>query len=193
MNWRFALTVVLLIGASITGWALWSQRAPQQAVAVAGAQPDYVLRDFELITLDAQGNESFSVRAPLLRRDPNTRTMDITTPLFLIPAGEISAGEAARGGDWEVRARTGWISAQGDELRLRGDVVADSTDRDGAPVKIATQELNVFPEAKRATSAVAVTLTQPGLIMTGRDLEARLDIKRVLLQETTTRYENTAR
>lgn len=188
MNWRFALTVALLIGASITGWSLWSQRAPEQVAAVAGTRPDYVLRDFELITLDKRGDESFSVRAPLLRRDPTVRTMEITTPVFQIPSDP-----QATGGDWEVRARTGWISAEGDELRLRGDVVADSIDGEGAPVKIATQELNVFPEARRATSAVAVTLTQPGLIITGRDLEARLDTKRAILQDTRTRYENTPR
>ncbi|MDQ3206624.1 MAG: LPS export ABC transporter periplasmic protein LptC [Pseudomonadota bacterium] len=188
MNWRLALTLLLLVGATVTGWSLWSQRAPTQAEAVAGTQPDYVLNDFELITLDKLGNESFSVSAPTLRRDPGTQALDITTPLFQIPAGA-----EAGGGDWEVRARTGWVSPEGDELRLRGDVVADSTGDDGAPVKIATQELNVFPDGKRATSAVAVTVTQPGLIITGRDLEARLDTKRVLLQDTKTRYEITPR
>ena len=43
--------------------------------------------------------------------------MSLTTPLFLVP-------DDAEGHYWEVRSRTGWVSAEGDEVRLRGDVRA---------------------------------------------------------------------
>ncbi|MBW3549690.1 MAG: LPS export ABC transporter periplasmic protein LptC [Proteobacteria bacterium] len=188
MSWRGIVTVLLLIGAALSGWALWSQRSGTAPTPTAGSQSDYVLNHFELIALDDQGDEAFSVRAPRLARDPDTRTLDIATPRFLIPAGE-----GSQGGPWEVRSRTGWVSAQGDELRLRGDVVANSTGADGRPVTMTTEQLNVFPESRRATSEVAVTLRQPGLIINGRDLDARLDTKRIVLQDTQTRYESTAR
>lgn len=188
MTWRSGFLVVLLVAALVSGWAVWNQRTKDPALAGLPGQPDYVLEDFELVALDEQGQESFTLRAPLLERDPDAKTLDIVTPLFLIPAGK-----DARGGPWEVRSKTGWVSADGDELRLRGDVVADSTGADGRPVTMASQQLNVFPKAKRATSAVAVTLTQPGLTIHGRELEAHLDTKRVLLQDTKTRYETTAR
>ena len=188
MSWRSVVMVLLLAGAVLSGWSLWKQRADPAAQGKVSSRPDYVLNDFELVVLDAKGEESFTLRAPHLSRDPASRTMDIETPLFLIPPGNGSSGDA-----WEVRARSGWISAEGDELRLRGNVVGDSSGADGRPVKLASQQLNVFPETKRATSAVAVTLTQPGLTIHGRQLEARLDTKRVLLQDTKTRYETTAR
>ena len=188
ISWRGIAMAVLLAAAAVSGWAVWNQRGKAESLAGPPGQPDYVLEDFELVALDEQGRESFTLRAPRLARDKNAKTLDIVTPLFLIPAGKDS-----QGGPWEVRSKTGWVSAEGDELRLRGEVVADSTGADGRPVKMASQQLNVFPKAKRATSAVAVTLTQPGLTIDGRGLEAHLDTKRVLLQDTKTRYESTAR
>ena len=188
MSWRGIITLLLLIGATISGWALWSQRSGEQARAQAGGQPDYVLNDFELVALDAQGHESFTLRAPRLARDPKVKTLDIATPLFLIPAAE-----GSRGGRWEVRSETGWVSAGGEELRLRGDVVADSTDANGRPVRMTTQELNVFPGTDTATSAVEVTVTEPGFILTGRRLEADLASGNIRLEDTKIRYENTAR
>ena len=188
MTWRGGTTLLLLAAGLISAWTMWSQRSQDENAATPAGRADYVLEDFELVALDERGKESFTLRAPRLARDPNAKTMDIVTPLFLIPAGENS-----QGGPWEVRSKTGWVSADGDELRLRGDVVADSTGADGRPVKLASQQLNVFPKAKRATSAVAVVLTQPGLTIDGRGLEAHLDTKRVILQDTKTRYESTAR
>jgi lipopolysaccharide export system protein LptC len=54
-----------------------------------------------------------------------------------------------------------------------------------------TQRLNVFPNTKRATSDVQVSLKQPGLILNGHSLEAKLDTKRVLLKDIKARYERT--
>ena len=74
------------------------------------------------------------------------------------------------------------VSAEGDELRLRGDVVASTTGSASRPVKMTTEQLNVFPDSKRATSAVAVTVTQPGSILRGLGMEALLDSRRVRLK-----------
>ena len=188
MSWRGLVTLILLVGAALSGWALWMQRSPATATAQDDGQPDYILNDFELIALDDQGKEAFTLRAPRLARDPGARTMDIERPLFLIPSADGSGT-----GDWEVRSKTGWVSAEGDELRLRGDVQADGSDAGGRPVKLRSEQLNVFPEARRATSAVKVTVTQPGLIMNGRDLEADLENNRISLKDTRSRYESTVR
>ena len=186
MNWRAIVTVLLLIGALVSGWSVWTQRKKEVAPTGVAARSDYVLIDFELTALNAQGKESFTLRAPTLTRDPQKKTMDIATPLFLIPPRENGNGDA-----WEVRARTGWVSADGDEVRLRGDVRADS--KGGGPVAIRTQQLNVFPDAQRATSKAPVTITQPGHILTGRDMEAALDSRRIQLKNVQSRYEKTLR
>ncbi|MFC0678808.1 LPS export ABC transporter periplasmic protein LptC [Lysobacter korlensis] len=179
---------MLLAAAALTGWSLWQQQTDDIEAAPGTERSDYVLEDFELVALDEQGRESFTLRAPRLTRDPTRETMDIATPVFTLPAGP-----DASTGDWEVKSRTGWVSAEGDELRLRGDVLAKSVDAEGRPVTMNTQQLNVFPETKRATSPVAVTVRQPGLILNGRSLEAQLDAKRVHLNDVKARYESTAR
>lgn len=186
MNWRVLVSLCLLAIAAISGWSLWSKRsAPDDTVAAVGGRPDYVLHDFELVALDAQGDESFTLRAPRLARDPANETMEIATPLFLIPASPGSDGSDA----WEVRARTGWISAEGDELRLRNAVKAHSDGGSGPPVTITTEQLNVFPEDKRVTSAVAVAINQPGSILRGTGLEVNLASKRYTLKsEVRSRY-----
>jgi len=60
MNWRTLLAVVLLAGAAITGWSAWRQAQDGEAGEIDLSRSDYVLRDFELVTLDSEGRESFS-------------------------------------------------------------------------------------------------------------------------------------
>ena len=88
-----------------------TQHAPSRVLA---DRSDYVMRDFEMIALNGEGKEAVAVRAPLMTRDPRDETYTITTPLFLLPEEE--------GRSWELRSKTGWLSAKGEELRLRGDV-----------------------------------------------------------------------
>lgn len=187
MNWRFLSTVILLAVAALSGWAWWSQR-DKPAAAAAQARPDYVLTNFNVVVLDKEGKESFTLRAPKLTRNPTDKTMDVATPLFLIPAKPGSSG-----GPWEVRSQRGWVNAEGDEVRLRGQVKADSTNAAGKPLNIATEELNVFPDTNKATSDVQVQMLQPGTILTGRSMEAFLDSKNINLKDVKVRYEAKAR
>lgn len=185
MSWRSLVMLVLLAGALLSGWSLWNQRKADAPVTRAGGRPDYVLNDFEIVALDAQGRESFTLRAPRLTRDPSTRAMDVSTPAFTIPP---KAGTAST--PWNVRSAAAWVSPKGDEIRLRGRVRADTTDAEGDPVNVATEQLNVYPETDRATSSELVTMTQPGFTISGRGVDARLAAKRVnLLSEVKARYE----
>ena len=174
MNWRTLLTLGLLVAAVATGWSVWTHRPERATAVVTQARSDYTLHDFELVVLDKRGKESFTLRAPELTRNPGDRTMALATPLFLIPAAEGSDNPG-----WEVRARSGWVNADGDELRLRGNVEASTTGDRNQPVRMRSEQLNVFPDARRATSAVPVTVTQPGSILRGQGMTALLDSKRV--------------
>lgn len=184
MNWRHALTLVLAVAAALVGWSLW-RHGNGDTGPVVGGRADYVLEDFELISLDRDGREAFTLRAPHLKRDPAVRTLDIATPLFIIPP------RTGAGTPWEVRSLRGWVSADGEEIRLRGDVRATSTDHAGRPLRMDTQRLNVFPNDDLATSDVQVSLKRPGFILDGHDLEAKLDTKRVYLKDIKARYERT--
>ncbi len=183
MTWRGMAMGLLLAAALVSAWAVWHQRGKDTSLSALPGQPDYVLEDFELVALDEKGVESFTLRAPRLTRDPDARTLAIVTPLFLIPPRSGSQAEP-----WEVRSRTGWVSAKGEELRLRGDVTAVNAGAAG-PTTLASDEMNVFPKAKRATSAAQVTVTQPGSILRGRGLEVSLDSRQYTLKsEVRSRY-----
>jgi lipopolysaccharide export system protein LptC len=186
VNWRVALTVVLLLAALVSGWSAWRQRADDAPVAAQSQRPDYVLEDFELVSLDTQGKEAFTLRAPRLARDPSDGTMSLQTPLFLLP----DTAEHY----WRVTSDSGWVSAGNDELRLRGDVVAQTDPASGREMRMATDHLNVFPDTRVATSDAAVTITQPGTTMRGTGLHADLASKRIQLHSNVeTRYVPTRR
>jgi lipopolysaccharide export system protein LptC len=181
MNGRLVLTCVLLLGALLSGWLVLRNHNQGSAHQTHGGQSDYVLRDFELIALDDTGKESFTVRAPLLQQTPGAKTMELTTPLFLLPDVD--------GHYWRVRSRTGWVSERRDLLRLRGNVVTTSPTEDKRSIVMKTRQLNVYPNTRKATSAAVVTVTEPGLTMRGRGLDADLAARRfTLLSQATARY-----
>jgi len=177
------LSAILIVAPNVLGRCPVAQHAPDAATLEEG-RSDYTLYDFELVSLDADGREAFTLRAPKLTRDPSVRTLDIATPVFAIPPRV-----GGNGKPWDVRSKSGWVSAAGDEIRLRGDVVATSTDADGQSIRMDTQQLNVFPQSNRATSPVQVVVRQPGLILNGHHMDAKLDSRVVLLQNVKARYE----
>jgi lipopolysaccharide export system protein LptC len=185
VNWRGWLGIGLLVVAIISGWSAWRQRAEPVQVAAGSQRSDYVLRDFELVSLDEQGKESFTLRAPELARNPVDGTTELQTPLFLLPDAD--------GTHWEVRSASGWLSADHEELRLHGDVIANSGQQSSRALRMNTEQLNVFPRTRQATSAVLVTITQPGTTMRGTTLRADLASRNIQLENVHTRYVPTRR
>ena len=95
------------------------------------ARSDYVLTDFEAVVLDKQGRESFTLQAPRLTRSPGDRTMTIGRRCSTSPSRPPKARPHARSRLGSA-AKTGWVSADGDELRLRGAVAAKTASGAGA-------------------------------------------------------------
>ena len=187
MSWRGILIVVLLVAAIASGWSVWNQDADTPEATAASTRSDYVLEDFELVSLDRDGREAFTLRAPHLQRDPVDETLSLREPVFQLPEDE---------GDyyWDVRAATGWISADSEEMRLDGDVVAVSDPDGDRSMRMETDALRVFPNQRRASTDAAVTITQPGTTMQGTGMEADLAGKRFqLTSKVHTRYVPTRR
>ena len=178
MNARGVLALVLLVAAAVTGWSVWNNRPAERTKVADPTRSDYVLNHFEAIVLDKQGQESFTVAAPRLRRNPGDETMTLETPVFYIPISPGAGQPPTREAGWEVRSKTGWVSGSGDEVRLLGGVTATSASA-ARQMKMTTEQLNVFPARNRATSPTTVTVTQPGSILRGQGMEALLDSKRV--------------
>jgi len=173
MSWRTTLTIVLLVAALVSGWSVWRHRAPPVASESIGGRPDYLLHDLELVALDDNGKESFTLRAPLMARNPDQGNMEMQSPVFLLPDSE--------GRYWNVTARSGWVAADGKELRLLGDVAVTGPPQQRA-VEMNTAQLNIYPDRDLATAPGAVTITQPGSILRGIGLETNLASKRYELK-----------
>lgn len=181
MNWRIGLGLGLATAAVLFGWSAWRHRDTGPAPVGNGLRPDYVMRDFELIGLDDSGKESLALRAPLLERSAADQTMTIATPLFLLPDAD--------GNYWQLRSKTGWIDAKGDELRLHDDVVGTSPEGVGVPTRFETTRLNVFPDKNLASSDARVTITQPGSILSGVGFETNTKTKHyVFKSQVKSRY-----
>ena len=105
MNWRLGLGLVLLVAALFSGWSAWKQRGVEEAPVAATDRSDYLMRDFEMISLDDKGQESITLRAPEMQRNARDQTFQIATPLFLLPDSE--------GRHWEMRSATAWVSPKG--------------------------------------------------------------------------------
>jgi lipopolysaccharide export system protein LptC len=185
VSWRAGLTVALLLAAIASGWSIWRHRVAADAPAAA-LRSDFVLADFEMVSLDSEGRESFTLRGPHLQRDPGAKSMTLETPLFLVPD--------RTGAHWEVRARRGLVPDDGKQLQLRGDVVATSPAQVPPPTRIETASLDLFPDQHRAATAADVAVTRPGLTMRGRGLRADFDRQQVsLLSDVHARYVPTSR
>ena len=165
----------------LSGWAVWKHRNPPEQIAAASARPDYVLHDFELTALNGEGKESFTLRAPNLERRPNDDSMSLTTPVFQVPDGS--------GKYWDIRSKQGWVSADQKEIRLIGDVKANSPADDLRPITMNTERLNVFPGENRASTDAVMTIVQPGSILRGRGFAVSTATKRyVFRSEVRSRY-----
>jgi lipopolysaccharide export system protein LptC len=182
MSWRLVLGLVLLVAAVLSGWSAWKQRDAIEVPVAATGRSDYLMREFEMISLDDKGQESITLRAPEMQRDPNDQTFQIATPLFLLPD--------SKGQHWEMRSKTAWVSAKGDELRLTGSVEGRSPEAAQVPTLFKTERLNVFPRKNLASTDDAVTITRPGSILTGVGFEVDTRTKQYTLQsQVKTRYE----
>ncbi|MQP76965.1 LPS export ABC transporter periplasmic protein LptC [Stenotrophomonas sp. MYb238] len=186
MNWRMVIGGGLLLAALASGWSAWRHRETKAPSGASQVRADYVLGEFEIVTLGKDGKEAATLRAPSMERNAADQTSTIARPVFLLPDAE--------GRHWQLQADTGWVSAKGEELRLRGNVAGDSP-QDGStpPTTFRTTALDVFPERNLARTAERVTLTRPGLEQTGVGFEAQLKSRQYsLLSQVKTRYEPTA-
>lgn len=179
MNWRLVAVIGLVLAALASGWSVWTNRPEERGRTDPNARSDYTLADFEVVVLDAQGRESFTLAAPKLERHPGDRTMSMATPVFHIPGSPGDNLPPTREAGWEVRSQKGWVSADGEELRLTGNVTAKTAGTRERPVVMTTEQLNVFPKKDRATSPALVTVTQGSSILRGHGMEALLDSRRI--------------
>ena len=181
MSWRTILGLTLLAAALLSGWSAWRMRDRSEPVVAAERRSDYVLRDFEMVMLSRDGTESVRLKAPELQRSREDESLAIVQPVFLLPAQQ---------GAWRLGADQGWVSPDGDLVRLEGNVEGDSQGDNPSQASLRTGRLELLPDQDLARSDDRVTLSQPGIIQTGVGMEANLKTRNYrLLSQVKVRYD----
>lgn len=172
---RRSLVALTLLGvAAAGGLAVWQLRPLPPPLAPAPTRSDYILENFELTTLDEQGQESFSVQAPRLERDPRGKSLTLTLPQFSFPDPD--------GGRWHATSQTAWVADKGVEVRLN-----DKVEMIGPPTPLGdrtrfnSEHLQIFPKQDLVRTEDPVTISRADSILRGTGLRADLKTNQVQL------------
>lgn len=174
MNRRALIGAVLVVAVVASGW-LAIQLRPERSepVFVGPPRADYTMEDYQLVVLDADGAESFTVSGPQMARDPISAEMTLQQPLFTIPTED---------GTWTATSLIGWVSATADEVRLTRSVALDGPpDPEGAPLRVRTESLSFRPDDNTAHSGEQVNIERANSIHSGTGMDADLDSRRLQL------------
>ncbi len=182
MNRAVLNALLMVLAVVLVGTALWQWQLRQVPPVEAPQRSDYILREYELTTLGADGAESFTVRGPYLQRDVGGQSLSLVQPRFSFPA--------AGGGRWQARSDSAWVSPKADQVHLMKKVeMVGPASPAGISTRFETERMVVFPDTDRATSEQLVTVTQGPSIYSGTGLRVDMQAKRVqLLNEVKLRH-----
>jgi lipopolysaccharide export system protein LptC len=171
---RSIAAAAMLVLAAIGATALWKLRPGDAPPPASLARSDYVLEDFDLTSLDLQGKESFSVKAPHLERDPGGKSLTMRLPKFSFPD--------RKAGEWQASSDSAWVAEKGVEVRLlhKVEMVGPPTPS-GERTRFTTDRLQVFPKQDLALSEDPVTVSRADSILHGTGLRADMKAHRVQL------------
>lgn len=151
---RRLILVLVLAAIGIAAW--WLRReAPEVAPTPVPDQrrPDYIADGLVVVTTDIEGRISRRLSTPQLRHYPDTDTNELEQPHLTVYRDD--------GPPWLAQAETGWVTGDGDEVLLRGDVRIDREGfADNPPTALRTRWLVVLPQSDYAYTHRFVELTR---------------------------------
>ncbi|MBX3701015.1 MAG: LPS export ABC transporter periplasmic protein LptC [Dokdonella sp.] len=173
MERRYWLVLgVLAVSATLTQYLVWLNRDRTNAQTFAGPpRSDYTLTDFTLDALDTEGQRTFQVSGPALaRRGDSDGSIYVASPQYLLVDGS--------GKPWHGRSDSAWVDKTGELMKLQGAVelhrAAEGTD---GPLDITGHDLSAWPRERRVASDAAVTISEPGSILSGIGMRGDLNAK----------------
>lgn len=181
MNYRKA-TLALSVAVTALAMVVWDMRAERDQQAEKTARSDYRLQEFSMQAFNEEGRTAFSLKSPLLERNPDGKSLTIRQPVFVFPG--------ASGQNWGAVADSAWVAERAREIRLQHNVrVTGPVSPKGLQTEFAADMLNVFPKENRLRSDGQVTIHHGRSILSGVGLDADMKQRRVqLLAKVTARY-----
>jgi lipopolysaccharide export system protein LptC len=182
MNYRKA-TLAMSVAVAVLAMVVWDMRGERDQQAEKSARSDYRLQDFSMQAFNEDGKTAFSLKSPLLERDPDGKSLTIQQPVFVFPGEETDQ-------HWAAAADSAWVSDRAREIRLQQNVlISGPVSPKGLKTEFSAAELSIFPKENRLHSSGRVTVTHGQSILRGVGLEADMKQRRVqLLSKVTARY-----
>jgi lipopolysaccharide export system protein LptC len=149
------LALMLVVVGGFTWWLQQRIQVEPPRAPPAPRRPDYTVQDFTATMMNKQGVPDRRLSAPILRHYPDDGSSELDDPVLTL--------FRADGPPWVIRSRSGWVSAEGEKVVLRGDV---GIDRAGTanlrPIQLRTAELRVRPRQDYAETDTPVRITSEG-------------------------------
>lgn len=141
MNWLERIIIFTIVGvlAGVTAWMqsdLLEETTDQQQMATESHDPDYYIENFYAVGMDTDGNRQYVLEAERLVHFPDDDTALLDKPHVI----QYEPDRAPT----HIYSETGWISANGDEVILTGNVrVIRGRDSTGSGGVTTTEKLNI--------------------------------------------------
>lgn len=144
------LTILMLL-AALSFWIERSVQVTAKDSQATQTDPEGIMENFDALRTDPAGQPHYRLSAKRLRHYSGSRLTELESPRFVqldAAAGDVSAA-----------ARQATISASGNEVELRGDVIVERAARPGQSAMILrTAQLLVFPDRDLLRAPGAVTI-----------------------------------
>lgn len=141
MNWleRIAVFSMVIVLVGFTAWmqsGLLEEPANDMQASSENHDPDYYIENFTAVGMDTAGNRQYMLEAARMVHFPDDDTSLLDKPHVI----QYEPGRAPT----HIYSETGWVSANGDEVKLTGNVrVIRGRDDTGSGGVTTTDTLNV--------------------------------------------------
>ena len=168
-------TAVLLVLALASNLWLTGLGNPQGEIKqFFGRTPDVTMEEFEVTTMDEDGNPLRRLAAAHMAHFSDTGIKELTQPHLIVYRDQAEP--------WHVASERGRVSADNDVLMLLGKVDIWRNNRDGKrEIHIETEDLRVLPREEYAETELPVRISTPETLTRGTGMRAYLGESRVQL------------
>jgi len=141
MNWleRIVIFTAVIALVGFTAWMqsdLLGEPVNNEEIITENHDPDYYIENFTAVGMDIDGNRQYTLEAERMVHFPDDDTSLLDKPHVI----QYELGRAPT----HIYSETGWVSANGDEVKLTGNVrVIRGRDDAGSGGVTTTDTLNI--------------------------------------------------
>jgi len=180
--------VLFLVVIGLTSWWFSGQIEKQAALPQVVEKthvPTFYSRNMQLVTMNKQGQPEKKLIAERMIKFLDDETTEFKNPQYIAYDGKVPPTI--------IKASKGWLSKEGDEIKLSGTVYIDREAAENfRPFHLITEQLSIFPEKNYAETdqPIKISSQKDWLNATGMQVWFTNPNKIKLLSRVRGHYEN---